>query len=50
MHKAKEIFDIQYELAGYNIGINVWTYAGQTINHLHVFTRTDYWIIRRIYP
>ncbi|MBW9146579.1 HIT family protein [Clostridium sp. CM027] len=36
MHEVKEIFDIQYEPAGYNIGINVGTYAGQTINHLHV--------------
>ncbi|WP_318010978.1 HIT family protein [Clostridium estertheticum] len=36
MHEVKEMFDIQYEPAGYNIGINVGTYAGQTINHLHV--------------
>jgi len=36
MHEVKEMFDIQYEPNGYNIGINVGTYAGQTINHLHV--------------
>ncbi|MBU3158528.1 HIT family protein [Clostridium frigoris] len=36
MHEVKQMFDIQYEPAGYNIGINVGTYAGQTINHLHV--------------
>ena len=36
MHEVKEMFDIQYEPAGYNIGINVGTHAGQTINHLHV--------------
>jgi diadenosine tetraphosphate (Ap4A) HIT family hydrolase len=36
MHEVKEIFDIQYEPAGYNIGINVGTYAGQTVNHVHV--------------
>jgi diadenosine tetraphosphate (Ap4A) HIT family hydrolase len=36
MHEVKEIFDIQYEPAGYNIGINVGSYAGQTRDHLHV--------------
>ena len=36
MHEVKEMFDVQYEPAGYNIGINVGVYAGQTINHLHV--------------
>ncbi|MBU3144374.1 HIT family protein [Clostridium sp. CF012] len=36
MHEVKEMFDVQYEPAGYNIGINVGTYAGQTIDHLHV--------------
>lgn len=36
LHEVKEMFDIQYEPAGYNIGINVGAYAGQTINHLHV--------------
>ena len=36
MHEVKEMFDIQYEPAGYNIGINVGTYAGQTVNHMHV--------------
>jgi diadenosine tetraphosphate (Ap4A) HIT family hydrolase len=36
LHEVKEIFDTQYEPAGYNIGINVGTYAGQTVNHMHV--------------
>lgn len=36
LHEVKEIFDIQYEPVGYNIGINVGLHAGQTINHLHV--------------
>lgn len=36
MQVVKEIFDIQYEPAGYNIGINVGAHAGQLINHLQV--------------
>ena len=36
LHEVKEIFDIQYEPAGYNIGVNVGVHAGQTIEHLHV--------------
>jgi len=36
MHEVKEMFEVQYEPAGYNIGINVGAYAGQTINHMHV--------------
>ena len=28
--------DIQYEPSGYNVGVNVGYYAGQTIKHLHV--------------
>ncbi|MFT5872276.1 MAG: diadenosine tetraphosphate (Ap4A) HIT family hydrolase [Clostridium sp.] len=36
LHELKEIFDIQYEPAGYNIGINVGAHAGQIIEHLHV--------------
>jgi diadenosine tetraphosphate (Ap4A) HIT family hydrolase len=36
MHEVKEMLDVQYEPAGYNIGINVGYYAGQTVNHLQV--------------
>jgi diadenosine tetraphosphate (Ap4A) HIT family hydrolase len=36
LHEVKEIFDIQYEPDGYNIGINVGVDAGQTIEHMHV--------------
>lgn len=36
MHEVKEMLDIQYEPAGYNIGVNVGYYAGQTVMHLHV--------------
>lgn len=36
MHEVKEMLDIQYEPVGYNIGINVGYYAGQTVMHLHV--------------
>ena len=36
MHEVKEMLDIQYEPSGYNVGINIGYYAGQTVNHLHV--------------
>ncbi|MCT8977039.1 HIT family protein [Clostridium sp. CX1] len=36
MHEVKEMLDIQYEPWGYNIGVNVGYYAGQTVMHLHV--------------
>ncbi|PJI06753.1 MULTISPECIES: HIT family protein [Clostridium] len=36
LHEAKEILDIQYEPSGYNIGVNVGYYAGQTIKHMHI--------------
>ncbi|WP_027624101.1 HIT family protein [Clostridium lundense] len=36
LHEVREMLDIQYEPSGYNIGINVGYYAGQTIMHLHV--------------
>lgn len=36
MHEVKEMLDVQYEPSGYNIGINVGYYAGQTVDHLHV--------------
>ncbi|MFD3157929.1 HIT family protein [Haloimpatiens sp. FM7330] len=36
MHEVKEMLDIQYEPDGYNVGVNVGYWAGQTIMHLHV--------------
>ncbi|URZ06892.1 HIT family protein [Clostridium felsineum] len=36
LHEAKGILDIQYEPSGYNIGVNVGYYAGQTIKHMHI--------------
>lgn len=36
LHEVKEMFDVQYEPAGYNIGVNVGVHAGQTIEHMHV--------------
>jgi diadenosine tetraphosphate (Ap4A) HIT family hydrolase len=32
----RELFDTQYEPAGYNIAVNVGTHAGQTIEHMIV--------------
>ena len=36
LHEVKEMFDVQYEPAGYNIGVNAGIHAGQTIEHMHV--------------
>lgn len=36
IHEVKEMLDVQYEPAGYNIGINEGYYAGQTVPHVHV--------------
>ncbi len=36
MHEVKEMLDIQYEPAGYNVGVNIGYDAGQTIMHLHI--------------
>lgn len=35
LHKGKALLDEQYEPDGYNIGVNVGEYGGQTVNHLH---------------
>lgn len=34
--KGKELLDRQYSPDGYNIGVNVGEYGGQTVMHLHV--------------
>jgi diadenosine tetraphosphate (Ap4A) HIT family hydrolase len=36
LHKVKGIIDAAYQPDGYNIGVNVGEYGGQTIMHLHV--------------
>lgn len=36
MHKVKSIIDDKYKPDGYNVGINVGEYGGQTIMHLHI--------------
>ncbi len=36
LDKCKEFLDKKYQPDGYNIGINVGHFAGQTIFHLHV--------------
>jgi diadenosine tetraphosphate (Ap4A) HIT family hydrolase len=34
--KGKELLDREYSPDGYNIGVNVGEYGGQTVMHLHV--------------
>ena len=36
LHQVKKIIDSELKPAGYNVGINVGYYAGQTVMHLHV--------------
>ncbi|UYZ14769.1 HIT family protein [Brevibacillus sp. WF146] len=36
MKKGKELIDREYIPDGYNIGVNVGEYGGQTVMHLHV--------------
>jgi diadenosine tetraphosphate (Ap4A) HIT family hydrolase len=36
MKKGKELLDREYSPDGYNIGVNVGEYGGQTVMHLHV--------------
>lgn len=33
--KGKEMLDEKFHPDGYNIGINIGTYGGQTVHHLH---------------
>lgn len=36
LHKVKKLIDGQYKPDGYNVGVNVGYWGGQTIMHLHV--------------
>lgn len=36
LNKVKEIITKRYQPDGFNIGINIGEYAGQTINHVHI--------------
>ncbi|AGK98633.1 HIT family protein [Clostridium pasteurianum] len=36
MHKVKKNIDKELKPEGYNVGVNVGYYAGQTVMHLHV--------------
>lgn len=36
VHQAKSRCDLEYQPAGYNVGVNVGPAAGQTVMHVHV--------------
>lgn len=36
MHEVKKILDEKYKPDGYNLGVNIGKYGGQTIMHLHM--------------
>ena len=36
LNYVKELMDAEFHLQGYNVGINVGTTAGQTIDHVHI--------------
>ncbi len=36
IHEVKKIIDEEYKPDGYNVGVNVGFYGGQTVMHLHV--------------
>ena len=36
IHKGKHFIDQEYQPDGYNIGVNIGEYGGQTVMHLHV--------------
>ncbi|MFC3885565.1 HIT family protein [Bacillus songklensis] len=36
LHEGKQLLDDKYHPDGYNIGINVGEFGGQTVMHLHV--------------
>ena len=36
MHQAKDLIDVRFHPAGYNIGINVNEAAGQSVFHVHM--------------
>lgn len=35
IHEGKKLIDARYVPGGYNIGVNIGEYGGQTVNHLH---------------
>lgn len=36
VHKGKALLDREFQPSGYNLGVNVGYYGGQTVMHLHV--------------
>ena len=36
LRKGKRILDVRYQPDGYNIGVNIGYYGGQTISHFHI--------------
>jgi diadenosine tetraphosphate (Ap4A) HIT family hydrolase len=36
LHEGKQMLDVKYKPDGYNIGVNVGEFGGQTVMHLHV--------------
>ncbi|WP_078410133.1 HIT family protein [Priestia abyssalis] len=36
LHEGKQMLDAKYQPDGYNIGVNVGEFGGQTVMHLHV--------------
>ncbi|TYR81840.1 HIT family protein [Priestia megaterium] len=36
LHKGKQLIEESYQPDGFNIGVNVGEYGGQTVMHLHV--------------
>jgi len=45
--KGKELLDREYSPDGYNLGVNVGEYGGQTVMHLHVHLIPRYCFFER---